>query len=91
MSFLGTSIGFKNIASKIAYDLRLWLNRQPSTTTNSTSNNINNNNNSIPPTIHEKSIATDETSETWSFGSCGDDVIEISLNDSGHAKGGGKK
>lgn len=22
---LGTSIGFKNIASKIAYDLRLWL------------------------------------------------------------------
>lgn len=23
--FLGTSIGFKNIASKIAYDLRLWL------------------------------------------------------------------
>lgn len=24
-SFSGTSIGFKNIASKIAYDLRLWL------------------------------------------------------------------
>lgn len=23
--FIGTSIGFKNIASKIAYDLRLWL------------------------------------------------------------------
>lgn len=23
--FVGTSIGFKNIASKIAYDLRLWL------------------------------------------------------------------
>lgn len=22
---IGTSIGFKNIASKIAYDLRLWL------------------------------------------------------------------
>lgn len=26
---LGTSIGFKNIASKIAYDLRLWLNSKP--------------------------------------------------------------
>lgn len=25
IQFAGTSIGFKNIASKIAYDLRLWL------------------------------------------------------------------
>lgn len=29
MLTIGTSIGFKNIASKIAYDLRLWLNSKP--------------------------------------------------------------
>lgn len=29
MFIIGTSIGFKNIASKIAYDLRLWLDSKP--------------------------------------------------------------
>lgn len=35
LAYLGTSIGFKNIASKIAYDLRLWLgiSNLPSTAT----------------------------------------------------------
>lgn len=31
MFHIGTSIGFKNIASKIAYDLRLWLDSKPNT------------------------------------------------------------
>lgn len=85
---IGTSIGFKNIASKIAYDLRLWLNRQV------IENNINSNNQLIASNKNNQtSPLTEKLSKTsinenedavhvediWSFDS-GDDVIEISLD-----------
>lgn len=77
----GTSIGFKNIASKIAYDLRLWLNRMAANTNNS---------NATPKNI-EASPANEKQSEDnekqptsddnlLSFES-GEDVIEISLSE----------
>lgn len=86
----GTSIGFKNIASKIAYDLRLWLNRLATSST--TSNNINH------TTATSKNIETSPGSGKQSMSSVdiekqptsddnllsfesGDDVIEISLSE----------
>lgn len=88
----GTSIGFKNIASKIAYDLRLWLNRQISTNNENMNNQtiaISRNNQKLSEN-REKSLSREMEKnpdaestlldEVWSFDS-GDDVIEISLND----------
>lgn len=91
MTFVaGTSIGFKNIASKIAYDLRLWLNRL------ATPNNANNIGNSsaittskitqTSPTNEKQSMSSIDNEKApppddiWSFDS-GDDVIEISLSE----------
>lgn len=66
-SLKGTSIGFKNIASKIAYDLRLWNNVTQSLTTK-------NNQTSLP----ESQLKSNE--DMWGFNS-NDDVLEISLNE----------
>lgn len=81
----GTSIGFKNIASKIAYDLRLWLNRQ--TVPNNISANINcalSKNTQTSPTNEKQSVSSidneKQPDDVWSFDS-GDDVIEISLGE----------
>lgn len=80
----GTSIGFKNIASKIAYDLRLWLNRQTA------ANNSTNNNNQLIATSknNQSSSATNDKQSTTSLLDimqsdelCDDDVIEILLNE----------
>ncbi|KAG5668120.1 hypothetical protein PVAND_016073 [Polypedilum vanderplanki] len=61
------------------------------TTASTTDKNVTtNNNNNIPTTIHDKLV---DESDEWSFDS-GEDVIEISLNESASAKsggGGGKK
>lgn len=81
----GTSIGFKNIASKIAYDLRLWLNRHTSANNNNTNNC--NNNQLIATTKNNQSVSSmldienaPPSEDMWSFDS-GDDVIEISLSE----------
>lgn len=74
-SKIGTSIGFKNIASKIAYDLRLW--NSDCTSINKITQIATTKNNQMPPANIQ---STKSNEDVWSFES-GEDVLEMSLSE----------
>lgn len=76
---VGTSIGFKNIASKIAYDLRLWLNSKPEQYPSQQSKSLDNDDRGQYNIVEEDDDEDEaETNSTVNEASTGDDGTSIS-------------
>ena len=89
----GTSIGFKNIASKIAYDLRLWLkhynNHHPNNcliinkqqvNQSSSSKQSKDSSDTVEEDFNASDMIDDEDNDLCNGGADETDLIEISLD-----------